>query len=210
MFSQAASAMRLGFLHFEMLDEAFWGGLTAHSDAAAILLDEDGRIIRVNDGAEAILARGDGLIAIEGKLESKMSSDGSRLNNAISGAIGKSGLSATVSIGRASGRSPYIMIVYPLVWARRSLAPSEAAALVRVIDPARQTPDNATILRQAFDLTAREAEFAALLLGGHSVESAAFTLGIAMPTARIHVRNLLAKTGTTSQAGFMRVASGLR
>ena len=211
-FPQVSKAFNLGFRHNEKLAESYWEGLSAQPSAdAVLLLDEHGRMVCATDAGIALTAENDGIGLRRRRLFCLSADDDTRLGALIGHAIAMKDASAgAMRVRRRSGRSPYILTIYPLVRQRRMLAPYEAAALVTITDPARQGFENRPILRQAFDLTDREAEFAALLLGGHSVESAAFTLGIAMPTARIHVRNLLAKTGTTSQAGFMRVAGGLR
>ena len=205
-------ALQLGFRHSEKLAERYWEGLSTQPTAEAVLLlDEHGRMMRATDAGLALIAENDGIGLRQGRLFCLFTDEDKRLGALIRNAIDVHAATAGATrVRRRSGRSPYMMTFYPLARQRRMLAPYEAAALVTITDPARQGFENRTILRQAFDLTAREAEFAALLLGGHSVESAAYTLGIAMPTARIHVRNLLAKTGTTNQAGFLRLASGLR
>jgi DNA-binding CsgD family transcriptional regulator len=51
-------------------------------------------------------------------------------------------------------------------------------------------------------LTAREAEVALMILGGHSTKALARELGISPETARVHRRNLYAKLEISNQAGL--------
>ena len=55
------------------------------------------------------------------------------------------------------------------------------------------------MLREHFQLTATEARPPALLVQGQSVEEAAATLGMALDTARTHMRRIFAKTATRRQ-----------
>jgi DNA-binding CsgD family transcriptional regulator len=89
------------------------------------------------------------------------------------------------------------------------LAPVEAAALVIIVDPSRPRPLDAALIRAAFDLTPREADVAVLLVTGHSVESAAAMLGVSLATARVHMRRLLAKTGSARQADLLLLLTRL-
>jgi DNA-binding CsgD family transcriptional regulator len=55
----------------------------------------------------------------------------------------------------------------------------------------------------------REAELARMLLEGHSLESASESLDIAIGTARVHLRNLFAKTDTNRQGDLIRLLTRL-
>lgn len=58
-------------------------------------------------------------------------------------------------------------------------------------------------------LTAREAEIAALVLQGHSNRSAALTLGIARETGKVHRRNLYHKLSISSQGELFALLTHL-
>jgi DNA-binding CsgD family transcriptional regulator len=124
--------------------------------------------------------------------------------------VGDTPHAGAVRLSRRSGRAPYIVTVYPLVRSQCFLAPSSASALLTIVDPVGGAAMPAGIYREVFGLSPREAELAALLMAGHSIESAATNLRIRLPTARIHMRQILAKTGTARQSDVVRLLSRLR
>jgi DNA-binding CsgD family transcriptional regulator len=72
-------------------------------------------------------------------------------------------------------------------------------------DPRNRTGDPVDILSELYGLTAGEARLAVMLLSDRSLEQAAQQLGIAVSTARSHLKSLFAKTGTNRQASLMRL-----
>lgn len=60
-------------------------------------------------------------------------------------------------------------------------------------------------LRELHGLTASEAALAAALASGESLNEAAHELGIGRETARFHLRNVFAKTGTRRQPALVRL-----
>jgi DNA-binding CsgD family transcriptional regulator len=204
---QVSQAMRLGFVHNKMLEDAFWDGITiGKADQIALLLDERGRVVRYTDAAGRFISKRDGLDISRSRLRALRPGQDAALQAMIKQAIETvSPRSGAGRITRPSGRVALIVVCYPLPRSRRMLAPAEAAALVTVVDPSihrRSPPD---LYRQAFGLTVREAELAALLLSGHSVDSAAALMEMAMPTARTHMRHLFEKTATPGQGALIRL-----
>jgi DNA-binding CsgD family transcriptional regulator len=202
-------AAMLGFRHGEMLQSAFWDGIiVGRADQTALLLDEHGRVIRHTDAANKLISKRDGLDISGGKLRTLDRGDEpafqSMIRQAIDAVPARSG---AMRLTRPSGKLPLIAICYPLVRSSRMLAPVEAAALITIIDPNMRPMAPKALYREAFGLTAREAELAALLMSGHSVDSAAASLGMAMPTVRTHMRRLFEKTATSGQAALIRLLS---
>lgn len=153
-----------------------------------------------------MLAQADGLTASHGRLAASWPVDDDLLQGKIRRVLGVPAASGALRINRRSGRTPYIIVAYPLVRSNRVLAPAEAAALITIVDPGRlENASPQMMYQQAFDFTAREAQVAEMLMSGHSVESAAAALMISMPTARIHMRRLFHKTGTSGQASLARL-----
>jgi DNA-binding CsgD family transcriptional regulator len=201
-----AAAMRLGMKHNALLEEAWWDGRMANHGHAAVLLDEQGRIIRISGRAEALVAAGDGLTCIEGRLAAADSGCDNRLAAAVGAATADRGAcAATVVVVRPSGRPDYRLAVSPLVRSRRFLAPSDAAAIVQILDPDSAAGPLSPLQRELFGLTKREAEVAELLLAGHSLDSLSEVLGMRRNTARNHLQSLFAKTGTNRQSHLVRL-----
>lgn len=204
-------AWALGFRHAELLAQSFWNGVVAQNDGRAImLLDERGRMVRATESALSLCDVRDGLTLAGGRLRARDPEDDVRVQAAIDRAVrGEDTGAGTVRIARSAGRPPLLATVYPLPRSRRLLAPFEAAALVTIVDPARSPASPVARLRRAFGLTEKEAELAALLGTGHSVEAASGQLAIAISTARLHLRRIFAKTDTSRQAELVLLLARL-
>jgi len=200
-----AAAFVLGFHHAEALLDSFWRGIHARRGGEAILLlDENGHVLRKTQGADSILAIGDGLTCIHGRLHASYPAGDDLLQRAIGRGLLPQPQSAAIRIHRPSGRSSYILSLYPLIRAARMLAPAEAAILVSISDPAAATAADLDLYQEAFGLTSKEIRLCQLLLEGHSPESAARVMQVQMPTVRTHLQSIFRKTETSGQADLMR------
>lgn len=208
---ELSRAIALGYDHGEMLRDSFWdGAIIGCGDQLALLVDDTQRVVRLTEAAERLVARGDGLTVREGALIPSLLTERAMLDRIVAGSARREApRSGAMRISRPSGRAPLVLVAYPLPRSTRIMAPVEASALVTLIDPGLHPPRPQSLLRQAFDLTEREADMAVRLLDGHSIESAAAILGIAAPTARTHMRRLYEKTGTTGQVGLVQLLSRL-
>jgi DNA-binding CsgD family transcriptional regulator len=206
------SVFTLAFSHEKALRSAYWEGIGRVNDhGAALLLDERCRVIVATPPALAMVNARDGLSMAQEMLHADDPGDDARIVGLTGTAVGSLvSRSGAVRIRRPSGRAPYVVVAHALPRRQRMIAPLEAAALVTIVDPTATTSVAADLWRSAFALTAREAEVAVLLMSGHSAESAAAVLGIGLPTARIHLSRLLAKTGTGRQSELVRLLGRIR
>src|SRR5262249_53516425 len=78
-------------------------------------------------------------------------------------------------------------------------------AMIFATDPESIATPETTFLQKQFGLTPAEAVLAHELLDGDGIESAAKRIGIGVPTARTHLRRVLAKTGARRQAELVRL-----
>jgi DNA-binding CsgD family transcriptional regulator len=78
-------------------------------------------------------------------------------------------------------------------------SPNEAAALVMILDSAHPVEIAETELRQLYGFTATEARLANHLMEGLSLEECCAAMEIRRTTARMHLRNIFAKTGVRRQ-----------
>ncbi|WP_375250103.1 helix-turn-helix transcriptional regulator [Sphingomonas sp.] len=202
-------SFELGFLHAEKLSAAYWDGILIQRSEPALLLDEYGRILRFTPAMERLLAAGDGIGCAQGHLTAARGASPFDLDRFVAALVAGEPAPQTVRLQRPSGKSPYIVTGYPLPRSARVLAPLEAAALVTIVDPAFFAVSTTQQWRAAFRLTMREAELARMLLEGHSLESASESLDIAIGTARVHLRNLFAKTDTNRQGDLIRLLTRL-
>ena len=76
---------------------------------------------------------------------------------------------------------------------------NEAAVLVMILDSALPVETTKTELRQLYGLTSTEAHLANLLMEGWALEECCAELGIRRTTAKMHLRNIFAKTNVRRQ-----------
>lgn len=201
-------ASALALVHADKINAAYWDGLLAQRDEAAALIGRDGRVLRTTPCAEALLRRGEGLDIVGGRLRAARPEDDDRLSAAIRGLSGPTPRAAALRVRRGPGRSALTLAFYPLVRAAAAFARDDVVGLVTIVDPAA-APRRRSLFREAFALTARESEVADMLMAGHSIESAAAALEISRNTARIHLRQLFAKTETSRQSELVRLLGRL-
>ena len=97
------------------------------------------------------------------------------------------------------GRTHYLLKVFPFAAARNC-----SLALVAVSDLVESRAIDRSIIAAVFSFSPREAELGELFSNGLRIEEIAPRMGVAMNTARVHLRNVLAKTGCSSQIELAR------
>lgn len=173
------------------------------SATATIVAARDGRILYANPLAEALLQAGDGLRAPGGRLMAGRRTTGERLA-ALIRAAAETAAGQAASAGGAlaverDDRLPLTILVAPFRPARDGFGAALPAAILFIRDP--ETPTAMGLALQGlFGLTPTEAGVAAALAEGKSVGDIAARHRITHNTARVHVRNILAKTNTACQA----------
>lgn len=184
--------------------------MTVHDQLTlgAIVVDGDGRILHSNAIASRHLAEQAALTRHGGRVQTVALSENIALAEAI-----KRTSSATNA--HDPWRSPFVVITRerrpPLsVVVVRANGQSERVfdqnplVALLLIDPELTTPPGTDVLRALFGFTAREAELAAILMKGDSLEEAARALGIAITTARTFLAHITAKTESHRQPELMQ------
>jgi len=182
------------------LAEAVLGALDLLT-AGVLVLDSSSQVLFVNRVAEDILSECDGLELVNDVLQIPV--DGRRVPIQEIPAI-RSGLSTSrksgivsASIRRNSG-TPLTVVVRNAV----SLARNEntATTLVFILDPDRPVGISRTDLHQLYGLTYTESNLVNWLMDGKTLEECRLLLGVRPSTVRMHLRNVLGKTGTGNQS----------
>jgi len=179
--------------------------LTALNCPAAIV-DKNLRVIANNDALLNICRQNDGVSILQDTLQlSDLSSRAvlrRELTHALNplelpGARGAEGISAN----RESGRKSYQLFILPL--RRRTTLRNRRLCLLLVVDPegCRHVPPG--LLRDAFGLTAAEAEVSSLLALGYDVSEIALRRQSTKETVRSQIKSALRKSGTRRQAEFV-------
>jgi DNA-binding CsgD family transcriptional regulator len=198
-------AMLLGFRHAALLQEARWSGMASGSAEAACLLDERGQILRTTAAFDRYLAIPHGLSVRQSRLFAQQPA----VDAALQAMIARSTRHPAAEPGAVAiagpGGAALMVSAFPIDRERHLLPHARLAAMIVVTD--RTRADNAAdrVLRQAFGFTAQEVRVADLLAAGDDLKLIAERLAISRETARIHLRNLFAKTGTHRQADLVRL-----
>lgn len=170
----------------------------------AMVVEDDGAVVRANSAARRLLASGTGLRLAQGRLEATDPVDQTNLLNMIAATSGGARDTDVFVVIARPARRPLCVVVLPAGPYAPGVLAKGCLALLLIIDPDAPGASPPDVLRRLFDFTAREAELAALLMEGRSVEEAARLLGISVTTARTFVAHLTAKTDSHTQAELLR------
>ena len=176
----------------------------------AVLVGPGARVVDSNATATALLAETGGVLRIgpQGSLLPGPTVPAGALRQVIAAAShtepGRPGCAAAeaatrhaVVLPRAEGRAPVIATT------RLLDRPGDGpAVLLLLTDLANEGPIGPSVacLRRLFDLTAAEATVALGVARGKGLPAVAATIGCALSTARTHLSQVFAKTGTRRQA----------
>lgn len=171
--------------------------------------DSWSRVVRSEDSGEA---PGDVPVrVVRRRLTALDGREQPALDAAVAAAARPGGRPQLVRLTTAAGRATFLQII-PVAGEARDLF-GVAVAVAVLISPEPQTAaagPAAPLLREALRLTEREAEVAALIGEGCSITEVARTVGIAVGTARNHVKSVYEKTGTSRQAQLVALLAKLR
>ncbi|HVF94089.1 MAG TPA: helix-turn-helix transcriptional regulator [Sphingomonas sp.] len=207
---QLAPALQLGFVHAELLLDAFWDGLTTGQSKAACLLDDRGTMLRITPPLERILHQQDGLRARADRLEAIDETANARLLAVTGAAITPNAALAGAVVLPRHAVPPAVLSVYPLDRSVHQFQSRRVAALAVLTDPSRKSQTVDLQLQHAFSLTAQEARVAARLADGDDLAAVAALLDISRETVRVHLKKIFQKTGTRRQSELMRLATLLQ
>jgi DNA-binding CsgD family transcriptional regulator len=103
------------------------------------------------------------------------------------------------AVQRPAGKRPLTLFVRTVNTKNDTPSPNEAAVLVMILDSAQPVETAEAELKQLYGFTATEARLANHLMEGLSLEDCCGAMGIRRTTARMHLRNIFAKTGVRRQ-----------
>ncbi|MDZ4792205.1 MAG: LuxR C-terminal-related transcriptional regulator [Hyphomicrobiales bacterium] len=177
-----------------------------------VLADEDSRILHANRSAEDMLRSNGPVKGVGGKLRAENASASAEIKSAIELAtsrerkIEKKGIAVRLS---DDCEAPVIAHVLPLGEGEpRTFIEPKAAAAVFISTPMDEGACVAT-LKGLYGLTVGEAKALAPILSGKTAPEAADELGVAVSTARTHLKNIYAKTNVTKQSELMKLAASV-
>jgi DNA-binding CsgD family transcriptional regulator/PAS domain-containing protein len=169
-------------------------------------LRTDLRIVLANPEAERLLAQGDGMRQVRGRLAIAAPGAQAALAGAVAATLSDrhDGAGPHVVVSRRSGAPDVMLHVCPRGFGAQLRLPPGVAAVLAT-DPLRPAaiPD-AAALAARFGLTAAEAEVARAAATGRGMPFVAAALGVSVNTARTHLKAIFAKTGFGHQAELAR------
>jgi DNA-binding CsgD family transcriptional regulator/PAS domain-containing protein len=172
---------------------------------AVITIDHRGHLRSANEAAEAVLKRGDGLLARGGGVSARMQADGNSLRTAIGRATAGADPSArAVSISRAGNKPPYMVTISPVVGGGRA-----RRAILVFSDPDASDASLADRLRTLFGLSPAEASIAMDIGRGRSPDEIAIERRVRRNTLRAQLKSVAAKMGCSRQAEIAALIAAL-
>jgi DNA-binding CsgD family transcriptional regulator len=170
-----------------------------------IVVDETGLILWRNNRARDVLVAGCGIEERQGKIRLERASLDRTLHEslqakAVDGQDNTPRLPLAIGVPDRDGRMHYVLQLVQMRAKQES-----ASTLVAIVDLVRGGAVNRMTAAMVFNLSRREAELAELFSEGLCIEEIAPRMGVAPNTARIHLRNVFAKTGCCNQIELARI-----
>lgn len=175
-------------------------------------LDGSGYILFANSRAGTHLRAADGLVLAGGRLSATLPHEKAALDRLIRDAasIGLAAGGGWARVSRPNGGPPYAIFVAPLNVQDEDLLAQSARVLVIVHDTGEHHQADAAMLGGVYGLTDAEARLASALSAGHSIESAAASLGVQVTTARSQLQSVFRKMGVNRQQDLIRLLTSMR
>ena len=169
-----------------------------------IVVDAHGFVVEMNELAERVIRRGDGLALHDGALRAARVFETAKLAAAITSATKPeaAATSSRILIGRHHSQHDYILSVSSL---RADLGfYFDPMALIVIVDPDARSP-KADDLSAYFGLSFAEARLATQLMSGKTLGAIAAETGAAMATLRSQLHSVLVKIKVERQADLLLV-----
>ena len=173
-------------------------------DFGIVLYDKKANPVFVNDAAQRIIDRKDGVLLDGRKLSFMDPTADQALQDMVSALYrpdthisAKTG--GTLKVPRTSSTQAYGAVVVPMP-AQRDVTGGGASVAIFLFDPTANRTAAITLFVSSYDLSRAEAELAHRLALGDSLEQAAARRGISRNTAKGQLRSIFAKTNTNRQS----------
>ena len=181
-----------------------------HSSVGLICVDHAGLVVATNDRAASILTHRDGFRSNRSRLrlcENAENAELERILNAAVSAPPKEATGGSMMVGRWDCKRFSIHVCPVKLPAAPEAVPSDdaIAAIILVVDPARNLTIDPERVSAALGLTPAEGRVAAALAEGNSVREIAAAAQRAESTVRWTVKNIRAKLGSSRQADIIRM-----
>jgi DNA-binding CsgD family transcriptional regulator len=180
---------------------------------AIFLVDAEGQIIHGNAASRSVMATGDLLRAVHGRLAASDAQADQGLHRAIVAAAtadeDTGGKGSAVSLKSNAGER-YVAHVLPLNAGERHKAGmgSRAVAALFVRKAELETAPPSEVIRKTYKLTPTELRVLLAIVNVGGVRQVAGNLGVADTTVKTHLGRLFEKTGVSRQADLVKLVAG--
>lgn len=176
----------------------------------AIILDENGKLLKTNNIAQQMLEKKDGLVTHNDHLQVGNREQACEFQNLVEKVLlrqqdNKPGMPEALRVTRPSGRPDLGLVMRPIPtseWPEGQACPS---VVVFISDPELQPETSQQMITRLFGFTPAEATLAMLLTKGLSMAEASEHLSISQHTARAQLKSIFSKTGVSRQAELVRL-----
>ncbi len=177
-----------------------------HLPWSIFALDLNASVVQMNSSARQMLDAGKVLCVEDGALLPKDRLSVVRFEQAMTQAM--RGVTSETLLSSGNGAPPLVVQFLPVNPSRLN-HPSPVSVLMYVWNPLVNAAGLGRALERLYGLTAAEAQLAEQLATGAELSSAAASLGISRNTARNHLQQIFAKTGTHRQGEFLTRIMGV-
>jgi DNA-binding CsgD family transcriptional regulator len=184
----------------ETLSQRLAGSLTF----GVVVLDAEGKVLESNPVAQEILRTGDGIRCQPGRALRFRGAAAGQFARLI--ATSMSGVQASEGLLRvARSSSPALSaVIMPLPRNTVAWIGAEPRRLVLLFDPERRVRVSATLIARDLEISASEAQIAAMIADGKSTIDVAERRGVTQGTVRAQLKSIFRKTNIHSQAELVR------
>jgi DNA-binding NarL/FixJ family response regulator len=160
-----------------------------HLATGVIFVNENLTVFHRNKAAEQILARGADLLVRDGRLCCSRQDHTAQLQRRV-----LQDRSSTYSLERGGSQPPLHLLVSPLHSQSENYGRNLPTTIVYVFETVKNSQRIEEVIRLLYNLSPREARFAANLVLNPELKEAAHAMGITYNTARTHLKRIYAKT----------------
>lgn len=190
-------------MNTETQGKALLGRFLSMTNVAALICNEKGKAIYLNELAESLLGSGKGLRLQNDKIHSDAAKDNEAMEDFIK-RVNRTGSAVHILDSGNSGRT-YQLLGFHIDADKHALENSGRLIGVFINDPAANLVPDRDILMALYRLTSAEAEIIQFLFTGLSPAEIAREKNIKISTVRTHLHRIFDKTETGSQAELIRV-----
>jgi|TARA_R100000501_G_scaffold17919_2_gene35022 DNA-binding CsgD family transcriptional regulator len=187
----------------DKMEQQIYAGAIAQMAVGMIILDREGKVIRLNARASTLLSEGDGIHLSGDRVTFDVSAHARHLRDTVK--AGDLAAPVTIRIERPSGRGDLLLVIGGANAPDYVMASGGPAFVLFLNDPVHPPEISADAVRETLGLTQAEAATATAIASGASLANAAKALGVSLNTVRAHLRAIFAKTGVKRQSQLVHL-----